>query len=491
MNKICYYIFGVNLPFFVQYVLAIFIFYNPLNKLLKNKYFRVGLIFLIPTIIFISILRNDPFFLSDDFAHIHLVTKNTYSQILTQALSPEGIWVKHRIFTAFWLFKAVFELFGTNAVAYYSLGYIFQILNVFLFYFFLNKLRPDSNIAVLISIVYSSIYFSWISNIHEIVAGTLVLSALVAWFYFLKRKKNIYLWLTVLFYLIALFTKEISFLFVPALVLVTVSYYFIVAKVDIKKTIYAFIPLFLIFVAYLVFYASGFLSYAKLPEGGGYHITFALVPIVKNMAGYFSFMIPILGAKAIRVIVFILLFIGFDIFKKKPIVTPYLLSSLVFILPPSLFDARFSGYYTYISAIFLFIGLFLIFSGISDFYKKSSFFKQKLLTRVLGSFLVILFVFGVFNINKTLLDNCFLIQYPWRKEYKEAFYSLVNRIDELSKKGKLTNGYVISLDKNEQIGEIDLILGDGVLPPFLKDSQAKQFFYRYDPSLKTLTVEKR
>src|SRR3989304_7993492 len=112
MDRICYLVFGVKIPFYLQYALPLLVFYGFISSLIKNKYFRILLVLVPPTVIFIRLLRNDPFFLSDDFAHLFLANESSYFDIAKEALTGGGIWLGHRLIGAFWLFKAIFDVFG-------------------------------------------------------------------------------------------------------------------------------------------------------------------------------------------------------------------------------------------------------------------------------------------------------------------------------------------------------------------------------------------
>src|SRR3989304_9640168 len=144
IDKFCYYSFGVKVPFYLQYAIPLIIFYDFFTRLIKNNYFRYLLIFIPPIVIFIRLLRNDPFFLSDDFAHLRLVSGNSYLEIAKDAFTKNGIWVGHRIIGAFWLFKLIFQIFGAKAEAFLAANFILHSTNVLLFYLIVQKLKKTS-----------------------------------------------------------------------------------------------------------------------------------------------------------------------------------------------------------------------------------------------------------------------------------------------------------------------------------------------------------
>ena len=190
--KTCYYLFGVKIPFYLQYLLVGFAFYKPITKVIKNKYFQLLLILIPAIIVFVRILRNDPFFLSDDFDHLSLVLQNSYRDIARMAFSGNGIWVGHRIITGLWLFKLLFNIFGAEPVVFYASNFIFHAANVLLLFLLLKQFDKKSVFPVLISFIFSSFYLPWISNLHEFIAGSFVLLATLFWIYWLKSDRQKY-----------------------------------------------------------------------------------------------------------------------------------------------------------------------------------------------------------------------------------------------------------------------------------------------------------
>jgi len=490
MNKACYYLFGLKLPLYLNFALPALIFYDYLAKLLKNRFFRILLAFALPTIIFVRLLRNDPFFLSDDFAHLMLVSQNSYSKIVTLALRPGGIWVNHRIFVAFWAFKAIYDLFGTKVVPYLAVSYLVQIANVYLFYSVLKKIKNNSILPLITAVIFSSFYLTWISNLHEIIAGTFVLLSLFFWTKFLERGRNLYYWLVIIFYPLTFLSKEIAFLTAPALLFYTVFYNNYVKKVEVRKIVKAFIPIFIVFLFYFLFFASSFLVYSRLPKEEGYRMAFGLPLFFKNLLSYTSMLLPVLKNSYLRFLLFAALAVFIDLRKKKLVALGLFASYVLLITPPSLFETRSSNYYTYIPSIFFFILLFVIFDETYLRFKRF-YVSTTPAAKVLKVYSLILILVGVFGLNRILLDNCFLIQHPWPKPYKQAFLSLVERIDEKLAKGQIKEGALIQLDKKEQVPELEYYLYEEVLGPFLKSKESRNFRFRYLPDKVALLVEKR
>jgi hypothetical protein len=438
----------------------------------------------LPTIIFVKILRNDPFFLSDDFAHLQLVYRNSYLEIAGQALRPGGIWVNHKIIFAFWLFKVIYEVFGTSVVPYLTTMYLIQIVNVFLFFLILKKIANKHFLALVISVIFSSYYLTWISNIHEVLAGTFVLLALFFWINFLQSRKKKFYWLVIVFYILGLFTKEITFLLGPGLILFTIFYNNYVKKINLRKLTLFLLPILIIFLFYSLFFASGFLSYSRIVGDVGYKIRFSPSIFVNNLTNYTTMLLPIIGNSTLRLLLVALSAIAVDIRRRNLVAIPLFLSYVLLVAPPSFFSARSSNYYVYIPSVFFFAFLFLVFYEIYLILKKY-YDGRGIGSKLLKVYSLLGILVGIFGVNRIVMDNCFLIQFPWQKPSKAVFLSLVDKIDNKLMKGELKNGNTIILSADETTLELD------GLSPFLKSEKAKNINLKYLPDQKALLVENK
>jgi len=479
--KLCYYAFGLGFPLNLLYLVPFLVFFPFVKKLFKNKYFRI-LFFVLPsTIIFIKILRNDPFFLSDDFAHLKLVTYYSYFEILKMALSNPGIWVGHHIVSAFWLFKIIFDTFGTKVESYLFVNYILQVLNLIIFYNILEKIGKRTFISVFVTFLLGFNYLTWISNMHEILGGTFVLLAVYFWVKYLQQKSGLFL--VVVYYLLALVSKEITFFLFPALILISIFYNFTVRKLEIKKYKSSIIILSSIFILYLLFFAWKFTDYSRLPVDEGYKIAFSIEVVMKNIVVYTSMLVPFLRNSYFLTWLFFVLFIGFDFWKRKPITTPFLVSYLLFLLPPSLFTNRISNYYTYIPSFFLFMGIAQVFWELA----RRKIFSNKFAVGVV----ILVITIYIFGVNKLLMDNCFLIQVPWQKPYTSAFYALRNNLNRLWISGELTIGKEIMIKEEEKSLDMQALYETGALQLFINDKEARNLSFIYNKDRGTLEVSQK
>ena len=487
--RICYFSFGLKTPFYLHYLLPALVLYKYLEKALKNKYFKLIIILIPSFFVLTKLLRNNSFFLSDDFAHLYFVSKNSFLGIVKAALSEGGIWVGHRIVVGFWLFKLIFMAFGAQIEPYLFIIFIFNLLNVLLLYLIFEKIKKDSLFSVLLAFIFGTFYLSWISNIHEIVAGTFLLLGLYSWFTWLSSRKVRTYWLVFVFYLLAISTKEISFLFPVALTATSVFYHHYISRINLKKLAVFMIPFFLVLLLYSSTLASGFLGYFSLSSGKGYSMSFSPEVILKNLLHYTTSILPIVNFSMLGLGIFFASFALFDLWKKKPITTPFLFSYLVFLGPPLLFEGRQAPYYFYIPSLFLFIGFFVflkeIYFSLRRFFKKKSF-----LVKAFSIYFVLFIAYGIFGVDKFLLDNCFLIQFPRENRRKTTLSYLTKRLDKLFDTGQIQEDAEVKLEEKEAISEIRFIVNSNVLHLFLSSKGKQDYKFSYNEKEKFLVVDK-
>lgn len=404
LPKLCYYLFGGSFYHYLVWIFAGIVLYKPVSRLIKRDFFPILLIS-IPSILYFGKYLNDYFFFSDDLAHFNLVSHNSYFQIVKQALSSGGIWVGHKIILGFWLFKALFDFFGLNTGVFVFVIFVLNLVNVFLLYFVLAKFKIKRGISILFSFLFGNLYLYWVSNIHELLAGFFVLGSLYFWLSLIKTNKNKYLAFSTLFYIFAFLSKEIAFLLPFALFAATVVYNNLVKQIKIKHYLKKLLIMFSVLIIYSLIGASGFLNYFGIEKGLGYSMSFSLKVIYENLLHYITVLLPIINYSWVGLLLIILAFGIFDYFNKKLLTMPLFLIFLMFLGPALLFNARQAPYYLYIPSFFLFIAFSILFNRLKLFSRN----------RIIGIFLVIFLLFEVFNVDKNMMDSCFLIQYPQKK----------------------------------------------------------------------------
>lgn len=468
-QKLCYFTFGAKIPLFLQYILPAIILFNPLSKIIKSNWSRIILISLPFIFYFLKLLRNNPFFFSDDFTHLYLVSNFSYVDIFKMAMSPQGIWVGHKIIFGFYIFKLFFELFGTNPIPYYWLMFFINLGNGILFYFLASKILLSKKVSALIAFIFGFFYITWLSNIHEVLALMFTLAMFIC-FLTWSKKFNIKTFLfSIVLYILAIFTKEITFLAVPAMFLITVA-----LKRDIKKNFKYLLIFFIIFVLYSLFYARGFTSYFDKPYEDGYTMLFSFSLIFQNLKTYLNQIFPSIPGNLL--IPFVLVtFIIFDLVSKKLKSLPFLISYTIFLFPALLFINRTSTYYNYIPLVFLLIGFGVIIEGI---LKATDFIKSVNLKKIVIVSLLIFFALGLFRLNLKAMDSCFLIQYPWKNDFKNGYLKLINNIDKLGEEGKLKKGLEIKITPG--LGYSWVAMENDILKVFLGNLASKRYTYSYN-----------
>jgi glucan phosphoethanolaminetransferase (alkaline phosphatase superfamily) len=251
------------------------------------------------------------------------------------------------------------------------------------------------------------------------------------------------------------------------MILITVA-----LNLEFKKKIKYLAVFLILFVLYSVFYARGFFSYFGIAKGTGYSMSFSMPLIFQNLKLYLNLIIPGVPKNLIIPLIF-LTFLTFDIYSKGLKSFLFLFSYLILISPVLLFSGRSSGYYNYIPLVFLLTGFGIIFEEI---LVKISIIKKCYLRNLILVILII-FVFGLFNLNIKAMDNCFLIQYPWKNSSKDAYLGLLRDINDMSKAGKLKKGAEIKLtpDIDYPLEEME----SEVIKTFLDNPALMQYTYEY------------
>lgn len=483
LSKGCYYLFGLQLPLYINFFVLGLLFYWPVRKLSRFKGFKYLIILAPAVFIFIKLLRNEHFFFSDDFAHLKLISEYNYKEILNLAFRREGLWVNHHIVLGFWLFKLIFQLWGVNIFPYNLIVFVLNSANILLFYVFLNKIKRSKS-SILISVIFATFYISWISNIHELLGALFLLSALISSFNYFKDKRKTSLVLAVLFYLLAIATKEITFLFGVAFLLMAAYYHFSVNKLNLKEFLKVYLPVFGVFLAYLLFVAWTFTSYFAIEGGVGYQMKLSADVFVSNLAWYFSDLMPAFNNRVLYVGALLLVFLLWDLLRKKVEVLPFVASYFLFLGPPLFFTARNASYYNYIPSIFLLAAIYLLVEKLFRFIKLR--FSSNVLASVfLQIYLVVILLVGIFRVNEAFQDACFLIQNPWDNVKKDKIMHIAQEVGNSDPKV----GEKINFSK-EKVDELEVFWSSEILHLFLKDEMARKYRYIYKDGGILVTNEK-
>jgi hypothetical protein len=228
-------------------------------------------------------------------------------------------------------------------------------------------------------------------------------------------------------------------------------------------------------IIYGIYYSLGFYqTYTSTAyQGSSYEMKFNYQLLVTNFTWYMSLLFK--GIKGLAVLAAILVIpFAHDILHKKIIALPFLLAFLIAMLPPLFFTNKLSPYYIYYPAIYIIMMLLVVSDSLKK-YLQLIFTKHKLNYIYLNVIFIIILLFNFIYIQKQLMDNCFLIQFPWQNESKTVLNSLTQDID--TKIGEDSD--VILINYSDYQGEkINPIISNKILDLFLKKETALK--YRVD-----------
>lgn len=191
----------------------------------KKEWPQIAIVFLFTLFSFAPLLNM--YFRQDDFVILDrartLLTENP-SALLTDRGFVEASRSDMPVQIAFYrpLSNSVvpaflYTLFGLKAWPHYLFNFFIHAINAvgiyFIFRHFLNK--NISLVATLIWAIHSSVFItvSWLSSIQEILSTFFLVFSLLTISVFWKKQKKIYWLLSVALYVLAILTKENSFLF--------------------------------------------------------------------------------------------------------------------------------------------------------------------------------------------------------------------------------------------------------------------------------------
>jgi len=316
---------------------------------------------------------------------------------------------------------------------------------------------------------------------HELIAMTFFLITFNLGLYLVLDKKKFdkkLVAISLITYFLGVSSKEVVFLLPYTLFLFLIFYNNYVKKINLKRSMVLISPLILVSLFYLFFFAGGFSSFSLNPEGSGYKSIVTLSNFASHVSFFIENRLPILANIKYGPFLFILGIVLFDIYKKKPILTP-LFASYLIVLAPAAVLTKFESYYGYIPSAFFYLTIFVLVNEAINVFKT----KKELLVAVFSSLLIVF----VFQLNLQTQENCFLLQYSRPLARKVAVERVVNKVETELKEG----GKEINIDLEGYITEeSNWFLSNRYLPFFLKDKNALNYEYNYLPEELKLEVTK-
>lgn len=257
-------------------------FIGELKRVLSSHIFN--LMYLL-VLFFVFIARSfDNFFVADDFIKIKLAANSDDGQILNNFYNVQG-----QLFRPIekLIFFIQYTFFAFNPSGYHIFILLFSFGASTCVYFLLNFILKKKSLAFLGAVIFSFLpshaqNLYWISTLSITVSTFFVLLGLISYIYYKEKSKKLLFVLSLLSFLVAVFTHEMSVVFILLIFLVD---FYLSKKITIKKIItleiiiFFFIDIFYLFVR-LIAHAGGF------PGGYSYDLIKLIPNIIANFFGY-------------------------------------------------------------------------------------------------------------------------------------------------------------------------------------------------------------
>ena len=230
----------------------------------SREYLILGLILLTTLIVFLPSLTND-FVLWDDDKYVlenHLVRDLSISKLYE--IFTTYLWGNYHPLTVLSL-AIEYQFFEANPLIYHITNLFFHLLNTALVFIFIHLLRKKLFISFLVALLFGihpmhveSV--AWISERKDVLYAFFYLASIVSYLQYLKfpDKKNLYLTLTLLCFILGLLSKATT-VTVP-LVLILLDHYY-----NRKINFEVFLEKISFFLLSLVF---GFIAFHAQQSGG-------------------------------------------------------------------------------------------------------------------------------------------------------------------------------------------------------------------------------
>lgn len=401
----------------------------------------IFVLILISFLNFLFALRTNNYFSVDDFAVLSYLKNHNVLQMSFDFLINGDVFGFRKL-TGFVFFGFLFKTFGTNNYAFDAFMFLTNTINLIILFLIVKKLTKNDFAAFFVSLIFNKNYLFYYSNIHE---HLLALFCFLTIYLFITYPKKFYL--SVISFILALFTKETAFT-VP-LILLAISFF---KKLDRRKIYY----LLGISILYGIYASYFFITQKILTPNFSY-------TVASKATDIFNGLLYFVGAK-----VLLLLFI-LPILIKKYKYLPLFLVALITLLPASILVNRREMYYIYMPFGYLLIYL--------------SMFLPKLNIKTFIIYIIIFVIFG----GKSILPKVAWNTFPnWQKVSME---NVISRVDE----NIINNPEIKNIDISDINLERDaiLMLDSGTIDLFLDKSIASRYSFVYQKNDNTFEVEKR
>lgn len=418
------------------------------------------LIFIVTSIYFIYILNDSRYFFVDDFTGFTFSVPRTYFQIITDSLASRSV-DRHK-FIGYLITKWLYHHAGTEISHYFLTQFIIHTANCFLVFKLLKRITKETIPSLFLSLVYAyRFYLSWFSNIHMMTEGLFLFIFLHLWLNYLEKKRHFYLPLIITTYFLAIFTYGPAFLFVPALIPVTlyfkgknISHY-----LKILTPFIIFIPL------YFVVFTFTPDSLTRFQETTNpYRGDFSLTGFLKVHSIYLSALSGGLLPQKISVMLASWIAISSFALSRHHLFL-WIAAFFISIAANSFFPQHTMFYYLYPPIIFLLILFgFLL--------------KEKQWPLVLAVFLI------VFNPFHEIRKVAFRLIHPSANFEEKAMLLITHNIEKALKTGEKE----IQLSNWEVTPNLQHAIDYQAIPLFLSHPNKDDFLYSYSRDTQVLTL---
>lgn len=239
---------------------------------------------------FLNFNALSSYFSQDDFFHLNAVSQKDFCDVPSFFLSKQKSYGFYRPLSRETFNLVMYKLFDLNPLPYHLFNLFLIILNsVVVFYLskFLIKEKIVANLSYLIFIFSSlhNIELYYLASVQTLLASFFLGLSILMYLYYLHKSSLVYYFSAVAFFLLAIFSHEISLILVGCLFFIE-----LINKFNLKKIFLRLLPFVVVSIIYL-FSTSLFTS---LPTEGVYQPNFNPKAIINTFGWYiiWSFNMP-------------------------------------------------------------------------------------------------------------------------------------------------------------------------------------------------------
>jgi len=264
------------------------------RKNYKQRYIFLWLVFLFLALVVYGAILND-FFLSDDWHWFYLAKNRAIDgQLFLTNYVGEKVGGSYNPLLLLF-YKFFYSIFGLKYFWYHFVSIVLHASNAFLLFvltkkfFSFNKIKNSHKWAVIGGLLFliwpvSVETVTWVAAWAHVIPVTLYLLSLVFYFSYRLENKNWHIYLSLVFFALTLFTKEIAVSF-PFIILLWEIYFYSTNKKN-KQAVF-YLPL--LFVFLLVFLILRYISTEVLfGYYGNQELHFSLAKWMGNVAAFIS-----------------------------------------------------------------------------------------------------------------------------------------------------------------------------------------------------------